>query len=252
MATYFCPMEWINEFIELSFYKNKQVEQTVGYAQIDKEYIVVHYTLSNSDCLFDFSSTWNEVKIKIHSSYFKKYHQPFELTTEKQNVCCNTQSKLHELVNCSVSGIARSVYLESIVLYLVFQVQKNNLIYQVNCNTCAFVNNTSAVDKINRAKEFIVHNLEENITIPLLATMVGTNECYLKKGFKEMTGKTVFEFIQENRMEKAKYLLQQTNQSIAEIAQLTGYASVSSFSQSFKHYFGTTPGAIARTELSIS
>ncbi len=239
-------MEMVNEFIELSFYKNKDIQETIGYAQIEENYVIVHYALSSTDCLFDFTNTWNKVQIKIHQLYFKKYHQEFELIAEKQEVCCNTQSKLYELVNCNVTGIARSMYLESIVLYLVYQIQKNNLVFQLNCDTCSFVNKPSELDKINRAKEFIVSNLDENITIPILANLVGTNQCYLKKGFKEVVGKTIFEFIQENRMEKAKYLLQFTDKTIGDIAISIGYASVSSFSQSFKNYFGTTPGSITK------
>jgi len=239
-------MDLINEFIELNFSKNSSAAETIGYAQYEADYVIINYTLSGSDCLFDFSNTWNEVQIKIHGNYFKKYPQEFELSIEKQNVCCNTQSKLYELVNCNVTGITRSIYLESIVLYLVYQIQKNNLIFQLNCDTCSFVNKPSEIDKINRAKEFIVNNLDDNITIPILANMVGTNQCYLKKGFKEITGKTIFEFIQDNRMEKAKYLLQNSDKSIGDVALMTGYASLSSFSQSFKNYFGTTPGAIAK------
>ncbi len=237
-------MELINEYVEMTFLKNSAVPQTVGYAQFENDYMIMQYSISNSDCIFDFRNTWNEVEIKIHNNYFKKYHQVFELTTEKQNVCCNTQAKLYELFNCNLTGIARSMYIESIILYLVFQVQKNNLIFQVNCDTCYFDNKPSELDKIHRAKEFIINNLDDNITIPILANLVATNECYLKKGFKLVTGKTVFEFIQENRMEKGKHLIQNSSKSIADIALLTGYASVSSFSQSFKNYFGITPGGI--------
>ena len=239
-------MEKVNEFIELSFRKRNDIVETIGYAQYDSKFIVVTYALASSDCLFDFSNTWNEVVLRIHRDYFKKYHQEFELIVEKQDVCCNTQSKLYELINCNVTGIARSMYLESVVLYLVYQIQKNNLVFQLNCDTCSFVNKPSELDKINKAKEFIVNNLDENITIPILSNLVGTNQCYLKKGFKEVTGKTIFEFIQDNRMEKAKHLLQHTNKTIGDIALMTGYASVSSFSQSFKNYFGVTPGGIAK------
>lgn len=239
-------MEKVNEFIELSFKKRNDIVETIGYAQYDSAYVIVTYALASSDCLFDFSNTWNEVALKIHRDYFKKYHQAFELIIEKQDVCCNTQSKLYELINCNVKGIARSMYLESIVLYLVYQIQKNNLVFQLNCDTCSFVNKPSELDKINRAKDFIVNNLDENITIPILSNIVGTNQCYLKKGFKEVTGKTIFEFIQDNRMEKAKHLLKHTDKTIGDIALMTGYASVSSFSQSFKNYFGITPGGIAK------
>jgi AraC-like DNA-binding protein len=47
-------------------------------------------------------------------------------------------------------------------------------------------------------------------------------------------------------MEKAKHLLLHTDKTIGDIALMTGYASVSSFSQSFKNYFGITPGGIAK------
>jgi len=242
-------METVNEFIELNFKMCNDIKETIGYAEYDSEYIIVTYSLASSDCLFDFNNTWNEVELKIHSDYFKKYHQDFELIVEKQNVCCNTQSKLFELINCNVTGIARSMYLESIVLYLVYQIQKNNLVFQLNCDSCFFVNKPSELDKIKRAKDFIINNLDQNITIPILSNLVGTNQCYLKRGFKEVTGKTIFEFIQENRMEKAKYFLQNTDKTIGEIALITGYASISSFSQSFKNYFGITPGGIAKMQI---
>ncbi|MDZ7897534.1 MAG: AraC family transcriptional regulator [Arcicella sp.] len=70
---------------------------------------------------------------------------------------------------------------------------------------------------------------------------MGTNQCYLKKGFKEVFEQTIFEFIRENRMIKARHLLQSTNPNITEIAYNVGYSSLSSFSQSYKNYFGISP-----------
>ena len=70
---------------------------------------------------------------------------------------------------------------------------------------------------------------------------MSTNQCYLKKGFKEVFQQTIFEFIQENRMEKARHLLQAANPNITEIAFNVGYSSLSSFSQSYKNFFGISP-----------
>ena len=91
------------------------------------------------------------------------------------------------------------------------------------------------------AKNYIIENIANNITIPIIANAVGTNQCYLKNGFKEIFNQTIFEFLQENRMIKAKYLLENTSQNITEIAFGVGYASLSSFSQAYKNYFGITP-----------
>ena len=70
---------------------------------------------------------------------------------------------------------------------------------------------------------------------------MGTNQCYLKKGFKEVFNQTIFEFIQENRMIKAKYLLESNPENITSVAFNVGYASLSSFSQAYKNYFGISP-----------
>ncbi|MEX0598975.1 MAG: helix-turn-helix domain-containing protein, partial [Candidatus Paceibacterota bacterium] len=70
---------------------------------------------------------------------------------------------------------------------------------------------------------------------------VGNNQCYLKKGFKEVYIQTIFEFIEDNRMIKARHLLLSDRYNITDIASAVGYSSLSSFSQSYKNYFGITP-----------
>jgi len=244
-------MEWINEYIQWSAWKEDTVAETKCIAQQNEDYLEITYTLLDAACLFDFSSSNNTICLKISKAYFEKYTTPFELVVAQQDICCNTQSKLHELLNCNLQGFARSVYLESIVLYLLYQVQKNNLVFQLNCDTCSFINKPLELEKIQKAKEFILVNLDQSITIPALANYVGTNQCYLKKGFKEVFGQTIFEFVQENKMVKAKYLLQQNKLSLQEISAIVGYASLSSFSQTYKNYYGISP-SIEKKQISNS
>lgn len=234
-------MELICEFIHMDTIRDESIFETTCIATQDKVYIYLTYTFFDKDCLFDFSNIANKVIIRIAKSYFEKYEQPFEFEIEKQNICCNTQSKLYELINCKISGIARNVFLESIVLYLLFQIQKNNLIFNLNCDSCSFLNRPIEFDKIQKAKDYIIANLNQNITIPIVANYVGTNQCYLKKGFKEVTGQTIFEFLQENRMVKARHILQSTDTTIQEVSYMLGYASISSFSQTYKNYYGISP-----------
>jgi AraC-like DNA-binding protein len=67
------------------------------------------------------------------------------------------------------------------------------------------------------------------------------NECYLKKGFKEMFGTTIFDFYQSQRMEHAKYLLYEKGISVTEVSSLLGYSSISHFSTAFKKHTGLKP-----------
>ena len=239
-------MECINHSIYIDLNIENNYPTTTCTASFVDNKISIHYCLSDNDCVFEFSKKFNSIRLLIDKEYFEKYQMPFEIKGAIQNVCCNTQSKLFDLVSCTFNGISRKIYIESIVLYLVYQLQKNDLIFQLNCGNCSFIDRPDELDKVHKAKEFIINNLDSNITIPKLANKVGTNECYLKKGFKEVHGKTIYEFVIENRMEKAKSLLTHSELSIADIGITVGYSNLSSFSQAFKNYFGLTPSQIQK------
>jgi AraC-like DNA-binding protein len=74
-----------------------------------------------------------------------------------------------------------------------------------------------------------------------LATMVGTNECTLKKGFKTLFGVTVYGYLFNYRMDMACRYLSDSNKTIQEIASLVGYEYPSHFSTAFRRKFSSTP-----------
>ena len=86
----------------------------------------------------------------------------------------------------------------------------------------------------------IVH-IGEPLTIRELSRKVAINECYLKKGFKELFGTTIFDFYQSQRMEHARYLLYEKGLSVTEVSMLLGYSSISHFSTAFKKHTGLKP-----------
>jgi AraC-like DNA-binding protein len=234
-------MTLVNEYISLDIAESPIIESSFCKATEEQNHILLTFGLFTNDCLLDIASHNYLIHIKITKTYFEKYNHPFEICVEKQSICCNTQTKLLNLINCNLIGIERQLYLESIILFLLFQALKNSYTFELGCNNCTLVNKKVDVEKMQLAKNYILKNLAKNITIPIIANAVGTNQCYLKKGFKNIFNKTIFEFIQENRMIKAKYLLENTSLNVTEIAFTIGYASLSSFSQAYKNYFGITP-----------
>jgi AraC-like DNA-binding protein len=133
-------------------------------------------------------------------------------------------------------------------IFLNAQIQ-SLLLYSLECLygekeevfTCKFLANEDDRDKIVRAREILLQHIGEPITIKELARKVATNECYLKKGFKEMFGTTVFDFYQGQRMEHAKYLLYEKSLSVTDVSALLGYSSISHFSTAFKKHTGLKP-----------
>ena len=112
---------------------------------------------------------------------------------------------------------------------------------EINVINCKFLSNEADRDKISKAREVLIAHIGEPITIKELSRKVAMNECYLKKGFKEMFGTTIFEFYQTQRMEHAKYLLYEKGQSVTEVSMMLGYSSISHFSTAFKKHTGLKP-----------
>ncbi|MGL4347585.1 MAG: helix-turn-helix transcriptional regulator, partial [Chitinophagaceae bacterium] len=165
---------------------------------------------------------------------------------ERHSICCNIQSKLFELISSQAEGIERYILFEGIILALLYYAKQSNIENSLCYESCGMLQQPLELEKIEATKIYILQHLEQNITIPIIAKAVGTNECYLKKGFKAIVGKTIFEFLQENRMQKAQHLLKNTNKKLLEVAEMVGYASISSFSQAFKFYFGVSPRTISK------
>lgn len=233
-------MEFVNKYISIVLARHDGIIESACFVNTDEHHLYLSYQLADIDSIFDIDKELNYFELRIDKAFFEKYDFALELAAEKQSMCCSIQSKLVELANCKLVGLTRSLFLESVILHLVYQANKNQTFGHSTCSK-AFANSPDEHEKVQRVKEFIHSNLELSLTIPYLSSIAGTNECYLKKTFKESTGQTVFDYIQESRMLKAKHLLRNVDISVQEVAHTVGYASVSSFSQSYKNYFGIVP-----------
>ena len=88
--------------------------------------------------------------------------------------------------------------------------------------------------------------IAENISNPaldqqLICRELGVSRALLYNKMKAITGAGAKEYITKIRIEKAKVLIETTSNTIAEISDMTGFASQSYFSTAFKNYTGMTP-----------
>lgn len=97
--------------------------------------------------------------------------------------------------------------------------------------------------KINISKviDVITTNLDKQFTIEGLAKTVRYSEAYLMREFKKATNSTIFEFINKQKIERAKIMLTSTEDNVSLIAYKSGYNNVNYFIKKFKQYVGTTP-----------
>lgn len=158
------------------------------------------------------------------------------------NLCNRTRVVLDNLLNHTYSETLENIYVNSQLQTL--------LLYGLECLidekaeesfACKFLASEAEREKIAKAREILLQHIGEPITIKELSRKVAINECYLKKGFKEMFGTTIFDFYQGQRMEHAKYLLYEKGLSVTDVSALLGYSSISHFSTAFKKHTGLKP-----------
>jgi AraC family transcriptional regulator len=161
--------------------------------------------------------------------------------TKSLALCGRSRLLLEGLLNHNYSGSLENIFLNAQTQML--------LLYSLDCMdekeidviSCRFLANEADREKILKAREVLLQHIGEPITIRELSRKVAINECYLKKGFKEMFGTTIFEFYQSQRMEHAKYLLYEKGLTVTDVSDILGYSSISHFSTAFKKHTGLKP-----------
>lgn len=96
------------------------------------------------------------------------------------------------------------------------------------------------IEQLAYARKILLNRLDSPPSLLELSHIIHMNDCKLKRSFKQYYGKTVYEFVREQRLEKAFSILEQGNCNVSEAACAVGYTNVSHFSESFKKRFGVT------------
>jgi len=169
----------------------------------------------------------------------------FDQATEQQfTVCGQSVIMLEQLrTDESHTPFTKALHLSHTAISLLRRALECIAIPFMVCQVpaCRFLAYDSEREKIHAALAVIEQNIDQPHTIKELSRKVAMNECYLKKGFKALTGKTIHEYQQEVRINKAKELLKTNGQTVTDVANTLGYSSISHFSTAFKRVTGMKP-----------
>lgn len=88
---------------------------------------------------------------------------------------------------------------------------------------------------------FVLENVENQVSIKIIADQMFLNQSYLSTLFKDKTGISLIEYITMVKMERAKVLFHDSEIKNYEVAYKLGYKDVEYFSRVFKKYVGITP-----------
>ncbi|WP_280769665.1 response regulator transcription factor [Salipaludibacillus daqingensis] len=149
-----------------------------------------------------------------------------------------------------------------VINYLLKPVQKEKLIQAVE-QALNIIEEQTRYGKVNRAIDqtlqkaesdtsdyseaaqqvmnYVDDHLHEKITIKDAANAVHLNASYLSVHFKEQVGMTFSDYVTRKKLQYAKHLLLSTNETIAHIAEKTGYQTAKYFVKIFKSNVQMTP-----------
>ena len=91
--------------------------------------------------------------------------------------------------------------------------------------------------------EYIHEYLHQDIKLSDLATLLNISESHFSHQFKQAIGMTPHQYLLQQRIERAKQLLKESDRSIMDIAFLCGFNSHSHLSKQFRQLTGMTPKA---------
>jgi AraC family transcriptional regulator len=95
--------------------------------------------------------------------------------------------------------------------------------------------------KLRQTLDYIHACLDQDLSLTVMAQQIGMSRCYFADQFKQAMGISPHQYVNQQRVEKAKQLLREQWRSLAEIALECGFASQSHLNKVFRKYVGKTP-----------
>ena len=101
--------------------------------------------------------------------------------------------------------------------------------------------NDEALARLERILSYMRENCAEPLSLDAVSRLVNLSREGCCRFFKQMTGKTMHEYLEDYRISRAAELLRDPSMSVIEVAGLTGYSNAGRFSASFQRHIGCTP-----------
>jgi len=97
------------------------------------------------------------------------------------------------------------------------------------------------VATLHEIRHYIEDSFTKDIPIAFVCKEFGFNRTKLQEGFNQLFGASVHAFITQLRMEKARTMLRETDESVKLIGMECGYKTLSSFTRVFTKMNGLSP-----------
>lgn len=133
-------------------------------------------------------------------------------------------------------GMGGQLYVESLMQVFIIHLLRQYCAFQPKMQQEGLPDN-----RLQQVLDYIYSHLDQPIHLTELAEISRLSQYHFCRLFKQAMGIAPYQYVLQQRMEKAKELLKQGKYMIAEIALLVGCTDQSRFTRHFKKYVGVTP-----------
>jgi AraC family transcriptional regulator len=137
-------------------------------------------------------------------------------------------------------NLGRRLYIESLANVLAVHLLRQ---YSAPKPRLAIYEGGLSQRQLLQVLEYINEHLDRDIKLVDLAQLLGMSQFHFSHLFKQSLGIAPYQYLLQQRIERAKQLLKQTERSIMEIALECGFNSHSHLSKQFRQLTGMTPKA---------
>lgn len=224
----------LHRSFEFMYVKSGQIEVSINkrsfYVNEDECILILPYEIHSF-----FTTSPSDSYICVFSpEYIKTFHN---MVYEKyiDNPVIKLSSATQSLIFNKIFTQNNNLLEMKACFYLICSelIEQSNILDNDRCN----------YELLHRTLNYIQNNFTNNISLKSISLELGYSYNYLSKYLNNMLGISFVDFINENRINYALYLLKNTEDSITDIAYNCGYSSIRSFNRNFLNIINMTPKA---------
>ena len=95
--------------------------------------------------------------------------------------------------------------------------------------------------RLLRARDAMDRAYAEPLNVRAVAAVAHVSEAHFIRSFRAAFGETPYRYLQRRRVERAMFLLRETDRSVTDICFDVGFTSLGTFSRTFREIIGQTP-----------
>lgn len=108
------------------------------------------------------------------------------------------------------------------------------------------------LENMERAKEYIFRNLENDLSLNEIARNSFMSEFHFSRQFKAFTGRSPYQYLMGIRLKHAALLLRETRLPVTEICFESGFRSIPHFISTFGRHFKTSPSRFRKGDKTLA